>query len=555
MGGITRLRGFDGSNIIEFNCQPANATTSALRVTLPDGTLRGISLVPASEATSKFRVRLSNTIMALSSAIIINTCEELQLIGYHPAYPLNETYQLGQDIHCEATNPANSSFANRLWQVGYAVWYGGKGKNGKTDVLGDPGYDDALPALEGLGSKGFKPIGYSTGVYYLPPTNPFTGKLDGRGCTITGLTIDRAGENYVGLFGATYNSTITNVGLVGGSVSGFHHTGGLVGWSSGRYSTPLGQSNTITNSYSTVTVTGHENTGGLVGHSEDTTISHCYFAGNVTGWSYPSGGGTITGGFTGGLVGEGGFGTITDSHSSGTITGVYGGGGLVGFANKATISKSYSTAAVASEYTAGGLVGINGGWSTITDCYASGVVTGSYSPGGLVGDNTDGTIVNSYASGTVTASGTYSPTGSYSGGLVGSGHFSNITNSFSTGAATITGFPVTTEAIVGPSFGGLIGQHIVGIIREVVVGTELTNNWWYNDTNTQSVGNNATISGVTKAALKDDFYGTGAEAGKAVYTGTPAWDFTNTWTAVPGALPHLKCPEGQTWDSTAGACH
>ena len=61
--------------------------------------------------------------------------------------------------------------------------------------------------------------------------------------------------------------------------------------------------------------------------------------------------------------------------------------------------------------------------------------------GGLVGEDVDGTIVDSFATGTVSG-------GDYVGGLVGLGSGGTITNSYATGAITGT----------GNSAGGLVGE-------------------------------------------------------------------------------------------------
>jgi len=62
-------------------------------------------------------------------------------------------------------------------------------------------------------------------------TTPFTGTFDGLGHTISNLTINRPGEDYVGLFGCTDGAVIRNVGLIGSSVTGAESVGGLVGYS------------------------------------------------------------------------------------------------------------------------------------------------------------------------------------------------------------------------------------------------------------------------------------------------------------------------------------
>ena len=162
---------------------------------------------------------------------------------------------------------------------------------------------------------GWEPIGTSAA--------PFTGGFDGGGFAITGLTIDRSSTDYVGLFGRS-DGEIENVGLANVSVSGGGYVGGLVGALFG----------TITNSYSTGSVTGGSNknfVGGLVGLSDGATITNSYSAGAVNGGS-----------FVGGLVGSSSSSTITNSYSAGTISGSGSQvGGLVGRAVNATVTDSF----------------------------------------------------------------------------------------------------------------------------------------------------------------------------------------------------------------------
>jgi len=75
-------------------------------------------------------------------------------------------------------------------------------------------------------------------------------------------------------------------------------------------------------------------------------------------------------------------------------------GALVGSNYEGTVRDSYSTGSVAGDNVVGGLVGLNGG--TIANCYATGSVTGNREVGGLVGYDYRGTIANCYATGSVT---------------------------------------------------------------------------------------------------------------------------------------------------------
>ncbi|MHB1014656.1 MAG: two-partner secretion domain-containing protein [Desulfurivibrionaceae bacterium] len=225
---------------------------------------------------------------------------------------------------------------------------------------------------------GFSPImNWTSNSQY----SPFTGSLDGQYYTISSLTINRPGEDHVGLFGITAGSSISNVGLVNCSVSGNNFVGGLLG---------LGQQlnssrTTISNSYVTGSVSGGSAVGGLVGRNVSGTISNSYATANVNGASE-------VGGLAGGISG----GTISNSYATGSAGSVSGGGtvgGLVGW-NNGTVNNSYATGSV-SGGTVGGLVGSNSG--TVNNSYATGSVSGG-TVGGLVGDNGYGmgTVSNSF---------------------------------------------------------------------------------------------------------------------------------------------------------------
>ena len=61
-------------------------------------------------------------------------------------------------------------------------------------------------------STGFVPVGSNS--------TPFTGSFNGQGYTITNLAINRPTTDFVGLFGYGNGSSVSNVGLVNGSVTG-----------------------------------------------------------------------------------------------------------------------------------------------------------------------------------------------------------------------------------------------------------------------------------------------------------------------------------------------
>ncbi len=179
---------------------------------------------------------------------------------------------------------------------------------------------------------GFEPVG--------DIDNSFTGTLDGRNHTITGLYIQRLREVNIGLFGYIgAGGEVRNVGVVDGEVRGFSNVGGLVGYNTG----------TVSNSYAMGNVSGGSSVGGLVGYNTG-MVSNSYATGNVSG-----------DGFVAGLVGWNRGGTVSNSYASGTVSGASSVGGLMGGNWYGTVSDSYATGNVSGHRNVGGLVGNNGG--------------------------------------------------------------------------------------------------------------------------------------------------------------------------------------------------
>lgn len=139
----------------------------------------------------------------------------------------------------------------------------------------------------------------------------YKGTFDGNHHTITGLTINAEGEEYVGFFGwisgnstsqgTVKDLTLANVNITSGGDSDQNYTGGVVGWNAG---TGTGTGCTVTG---TVTVTssgsGVKCVGGVVGDMSGGTVTACYHAnGNVTATHGTTSGGisiTVAGGVVG----------------------------------------------------------------------------------------------------------------------------------------------------------------------------------------------------------------------------------------------------------------
>ncbi|MDD5471432.1 MAG: YDG domain-containing protein, partial [Sideroxydans sp.] len=178
-------------------------------------------------------------------------------------------------------------------------------------------------------ATGFVPLGNST--------TPFSGLFDGANRTISNLNINRTGVDYVGLFGAN-SGTISNLGLVNGSVSGNLYVGVLAGMNSG----------TISNSFSTGTASGTGDVGGLMGWNSGGAISDSYSTGNVAS-------GTGNGG---GLLGRSNGGTVTNSYSAGMVSGSGIVGGLIGANLTAVVANSYWNTATSGQPTSSGGTGL-----------------------------------------------------------------------------------------------------------------------------------------------------------------------------------------------------
>ena len=120
-------------------------------------------------------------------------------------------------------------------------------------------------------------------------------------------------------------------------------------------------------------------------------------------------------------------------------------GGLVGWNEEGTVSNSYATGSVEGSNEVGGLVGQNSS-GTVSNSYATSAVTSTGgSVGGLVGYSFESTVSGSYATGSVTG-------GRLVGGLVGRSK-GGISNSYATG--TVVG---------GSDVGGLVGSNSSGTI-------------------------------------------------------------------------------------------
>lgn len=280
----------------------------------------------------------------------------------------------------------------------------------------------------------------------------FTGNFDGIDYNIFGLTIKNDGEN-TGLFGYTNNATISNVTLVGGSITGKDNVGAIVG---------NANNTTLTNVVNSAAVSGDSNVGGIVGIATDTTVEDAINTGAIEGIANTDNGGINVGGLIGSMNSSH---LIGNSYNLGDVTSIGSNvGGLVGSALNSTIGDGtnlvYNRLDVTGAYNVGGIVGNMEG-STVKNAENSGTVLateyddGTYkyhagtdnttdsviknvnvaNVGGIVGISSNSTITNVENSGDVSTE-TIGDSGDNShiyragnvGGVVGSAVNTNITN-------------------------------------------------------------------------------------------------------------------------------
>ncbi len=190
------------------------------------------------------------------------------------------------------------------------------------------------------------PIGISA-------ASPFSGNYDGKGFTISNLTINGGTTGFQGLFGYTSSATIQNLVLTDVNISGGSFVGGLAGYTSLSTITSCGVSGTVTGSASPV--------GGLMGGNLTSTISQCWASANAKGTQS-----------VGGLIGQNGNGSnIQNCYATGvaTATPFWAAGGFIGWLNGGTLNNCYATgkATAVSGYV-GGFIGYRPS-GTITNCF------------------------------------------------------------------------------------------------------------------------------------------------------------------------------------------
>ena len=296
---------------------------------------------------------------------------------------------------------------------------------------------------------GFKPIGGA-----IPETETstplyFAGKFDGLGHSIESLTINRPNQNYIGLFGASKNSTINNINLVSINIKGNDQVGGLIG-----LNTALNGSSQVINNYVSGIITtnvyaynatGPIGRGGLIGMNQlkfgSSDILENTVNADIETWHYEK--------YSGGLIGV----NILDSNS------------------KSNIINNSTNGSILANSSAGGLIGLNQTQGdNSTTIIQNNIIRGSVQSYNFLGEDYPGKF----------------------GGLIGSNYIGDGNTSSS---ATIQNNEVYRAITAGNvKTGGLIGANSVGktstlnLSNNQAKGIKSTNNVFYGNGEGEQAG-------------------------------------------------------------------
>jgi len=213
------------------------------------------------------------------------------------------------------------------------------------------------------GGLGWNSIGKS--VVGAPQPLAFSATFNGNNHTINNLTINRPDDSLASLFGRTHTgANISNLTLDKVNIIGRYYAGSLAGSL---------QFTVIDNVTAKGNVTARGAVGGLIGGSENSTLSQLVFVGQVSGTDAEIGGvvgfseddtlnqivhiGPVTGPVTvAGIIGNG-HSDLSDVFTTGKITGDRRVGGLLGYTNNTNITRAISTSNIDSSREFGALVG------------------------------------------------------------------------------------------------------------------------------------------------------------------------------------------------------
>ena len=231
--------------------------------------------------------------------------------------------------------------------------------------------------------------------------NYYSGTFDGQGYTVSGLYLNAAGTDHVGLFSSVYdNGSVQNVSITDSYFRGYKEVAAIVGYNRGTVANCHNKGATVLCSY--------DDGGGIVGYNSG-TIRACTNAGSISGNGHVAGIAGYSSGMISGCVNSG---SITASPNSGRSVSA---AGIVannhGDVTKCHNSGSISAATKTGYEDVGGIVaGLFEG--TVSHCSNVGTLTSGYHAGGVVatipstssGSNEEAFIINCFSACTIDCS-------------------------------------------------------------------------------------------------------------------------------------------------------
>jgi len=413
-------------------------------------------------------------------------------------------------------------------------------------------------------------------------STPFTGTFDGGHFAISGLTMNQSSDYTLvsGLFGYTQNATIKNLTIKNAAIVAMNYSAVFIGYAldttvsdvsvlnstinypSGgttagsctagyiaKYIVDDGSSRSLSNATVTVTGTGYDVWGGLLGFLTVTNSSSVEMANNSVTTTLSPLTSTNSGNTLGGFVAYDKIDTGTinvhdntvNSTLSVTINGAFS-GAFVGTleCNPCTanfdsnrVTMNWSNPATFNGGYVGGFLGVSGPASGSVVSFTKNFVTGSLTipDGGVSGRSGFGGFIGDAAVGngvtaTIENNGVQVdmtilvPGSSYSGGFIGSLSQSgtgvlNFGDNYLVGAQNVTS--------PGSYHGGMIG-YLSGTLTAGSM-----HSYYSSDDYAAGIGNttDASVAGLTRAQMQDS-------------SNFSSWDFATVWQIVSGQYPTLR---------------
>jgi hypothetical protein len=346
-----------------------------------------------------------------------------------------------------------------------------------------------------------------TGVTWTPITT-FTGVFDGRGYTLSNLTISAAASDNQAMFGTCGDGAeIYDVTLKDFTITGKDNVGALIAQHTTAASLKVKNVDVIN-----PTITCNVYGGGLIGYIAGVTDGGIYDC-DITNPII-----TATAGFAGGAFGDVEAGTLTEdfnivdvNSTGGTVTSVESSiGGFIGYVQGGSTAEAYEIAfydcacstAVISAPTAsqidgyGGFVAYSSIETSYTTCSATGSITitsnGSsdvQAVGGFCGFEDSGsggaaTVINCSATGNITIDANTEMDVTLVGGFIGkydSTEYNSHLRCYATGDISVTNLDDTTTTL------GAIGGFAGGVLMGAAEGADIQRCWATGDITLSSV--------------------------------------------------------------------